>query len=421
MNAPRKQIQSAYGVKPAPAKPHLPQTVFAPPQNTCRVESESLFQEAKVTLSAIKAGFFGEQGSGKTTSAFLLALGLSKTFHNGAPIFMHDTEAGSDFLVSLAAIEGVKLLVRKSRSFREMCAGLHQAAREGACVYMEDSITSDWNDLMESFKRDKKIHKIEIYHWGEIKPKWNDEWVVPMLNSPCHVITCGREGDKWDDVVQEDGSTKATRVGIKMKAEGEFGYEPFLLVNMHAEQKLQGRKRLGTFAHTATILKDKSRTIQGLEFEWPDINRYKKGDWEKVFDKFAPHIKFFNIGNGQQHEAIVDTRGEVVFNGDGNSDWYKRKQEREIFVEEIEGLLLAFWPGQDAKSKKFKLDSLEALFKTRSWKKVETLTATELEIGLARLRNMRVKTTGTPLDDEETVAATLREAAEFNPVAEIKA
>jgi len=80
-----------------------------------RPESQgSPFPGGKVTLSRIKAGFFGEQGTGKTTTAFVSPWALASSTTHSAPIFMHDTEAGSDFLVELAAAEGVKLFTRKS-------------------------------------------------------------------------------------------------------------------------------------------------------------------------------------------------------------------------------------------------------------------------------------------------------------------
>jgi hypothetical protein len=392
----------------------LPDQLFANPvqQRAPRPESQgSPFQKASMTLSRIKAGFFGEQGCGKTTTALLIALGLSKTFHGGAPIFMHDTEAGSDFLVDICALEGVDLFTRKSRSFRDMTSGLQQAAREGACVYIEDSISSDWNELMESFKRDKNIKKIELYHWGQIKPRWNDEWVVPMLNSPLHVLTCGRQGDKWEDVVEEDGDSKAKKVGVKMKAEGEFGYEPFLLLWMQAEQKLQGRKRGGSFVHKATVLKDKSRRIQGLEFEWPDINRYKKGDWKAVFDKIKPHVDFFSIASEKPHAALSPDGRDVIFTDNGNSDYYERKRTRTIALEEIEGTITAIWPGQDAKSKKFKAMAVHAIFGTRSWTYVtEKIEQADLDAGLVKLRVIESRTKNTTLDEEDVVTQVLNEA-----------
>lgn len=393
----------------------LPNQLFATPHQDRPPRPESAggaFQEAKVTLSRIKAGLFGEQGSGKTFTAICIGIALSKLYHNSAPIFMHDTEAGSDFLVELAKAEGVKLITRKSRSFRDMTSGLQQAVREGACVYIEDSISSDWNELMESFKRDKKISKIEMYHWGQIKPRWNDEWVVPMLNAPVHVLTCGRQGDKWEDVAQEDGDVKASKVGVKMKAEGEFGYEPFLLLWMEAEQKFLGskksRKLQGGFVHRATVLKDKTRRIQGVTFEWPDLNNYKPGDWKKVFDKIKPHVEFFNLAG--EHAALSPDGRDVIFTDNGNSDYFKRKQEIQIALEKIEETLVAIWPGADNKSKQFKKLAIYTIFGTRSWTEVTTQPIGDLNAGLIRLETIQRNTKNSPMDEEAVVVKVLEES-----------
>jgi ABC-type iron transport system FetAB ATPase subunit len=45
-----------------------------------------LFEPISVNQTSVKIGAFGPQGSGKTTTLFLLALGLSLTYHDGAPI-----------------------------------------------------------------------------------------------------------------------------------------------------------------------------------------------------------------------------------------------------------------------------------------------------------------------------------------------
>lgn len=406
----------------------LPNELFAAHPHQTRPERPQsqggAFQEAKVTLSRIKVGFFGEQGSGKTFTAFCTGIALSKLYHDNAPIFMHDTEAGSDFLVEIAAAEGVKLITRKSRSFRDMTSGLQQAAREGACVYIEDSISSDWNELMESFKRDHgyfdaktgervPLKKIDMQHWAQIKPRWNDEWVVPMLNAPVHVLTCGRQGDKWEDIAQEDGDTKLTKVGVKMKAEGEFGYEPFLLLWMESEQKFvggkkgKGRQLQGGFTHRATVLKDKTRRIQGVTFEWPDLNNYKTGDWKKVFAHIKPHVDFFDLAG--KHAALSPDGKDVIFTDNGNSDYYKRQQEITIALEQIEETLRFIWPGQDAKSKRFKILTLDTLFGTRSWTAVTKQPIADLDAGLIKLRMIEQRTKNTPLDEEDVVVQVLNE------------
>jgi len=372
-------------------------------------------EEQQISQASLKVGIYGGQGSGKSTTAALMAIALSKLYHNGAPVMFHDTENGSDFLKPIFKMEGVPLFVRKSRSFRDMCAGLVEGPPKGACVYVEDSLTTDWNELLDAFKKARNLKTIEFYHWGQIKPQWQSDWVVPMLNSPMHIIVCGRAGDVWENVANEEGKLKAERTGTKMKAEGEFGYEPNLLIEMVSEMQLEGgRRRGGRFIHNAYVLKDRTRTIQGLCFKWPDINAYKPGDYKKIFSPFEPHAAFFNIG-GTQMAVDASASSSQLFDAAGNFDYQRMKQQAQIFLEEIEGNLLALWPGQDANSKKFKGNTIEALFGTRSWTKVSTLPLGNLEVGLVRLGMIRARTQNVILDTEEDVDRMLREATGWTP------
>src|SRR5262245_17236753 len=98
----------------------------------------SLLKKAQIEQASAKVGIFGRQGSGKTTTAALIAIGLSKTYHKGAPVAALDTENGSDYLVPIFEAEGVPLLVVKSRAFKDMKDGLREAEREGCCAYLVD-------------------------------------------------------------------------------------------------------------------------------------------------------------------------------------------------------------------------------------------------------------------------------------------
>jgi hypothetical protein len=160
--------------------------------------------------------------------------------------------------------------------------------------------------------------------------------------------------------------------------------------------------------HTATVLKDRARFLNGKSFEWPDINTYKAGDWKKFFDAFAPHFNFLNIGG--KHVAVNAADSQQLFDGNGNSNYYQRKQEAAIALEEIEGTLLAIWPGTDQKSKKFKALAIDTLFGTRSWTKVTTLPQAELDAGLIKLRTIEQNTKSTPMDEEDVVSQVLNEA-----------
>ena len=109
------------------------------------------FKEVSNEQARAKIGAFGSQGSGKTTTLALLAIGLSKTYHNGAPVAMQDTENGSDYLKPIFDAEGVKLMVRKSGAFSDMIPGLREAEKISCCVFLMDSITHTWREIADAY------------------------------------------------------------------------------------------------------------------------------------------------------------------------------------------------------------------------------------------------------------------------------
>src|SRR5882672_909487 len=139
-------------------------------------------QHAAEKAVPIKIGWFGPQGSGKTTSAALLALALSKEIYGGAPVYVTDTEPGWQFLRPLFAIEGVELIQRTDPTFNAMTNNQREAERIGACVWNVDTLTIIWSELMQSFKA-KNHGYIPIDKWGDIREMWNKDYVAFFLNT----------------------------------------------------------------------------------------------------------------------------------------------------------------------------------------------------------------------------------------------
>lgn len=346
-----------------------------------------LLKKATVEQAAAKVGLFGGQGSGKTTTSALIALGLSKTYHKGAPVAFMDTENGSDYLVPIFEAEGVELRNFKSRAFKDMRAGLREAEEGGCCTYLVDSYTHPWLELTDSFKKKSKRNRLEFVHMDALKTMWRG-WTDQMLNSGLHIIVSGRLGYVWDREEDDKDGTKGDliKLGTKMKSESEAGYEPSLLIELEGIQtdearNKKSRAKQGTIVHHAYVLKDRWRTLNGRTFTWKDINDYKVGDWKKVFDVFRPHFDKLAIGTEQR--AVDATRtSEAMFDGNGDSAYQQRARRVQIVLEEIEGTLVALWPGQDAKSKELKRLAVETLFGTRSWTAVSAKSLEALDAGL---------------------------------------
>lgn len=376
----------------------------------------ALLKKAVVEQAAAKVGIFGPQGSGKTTTAMLIAIGLSKVYHANAPIVMQDTENGSDYMVPICQAEGVPLMVVKSRAFRDMRAGLTEAEEAGACAYLVDSYTHPWQELNEALKKKLNVTRLEFKHMDQLKQLWRG-WTDQMLNSPLHVVVSGRLGYVWDREEDENGKKgDLIKLGTKMKSESEAGYEPSLLIEMEGVQSGEGRvkktrTKRGTIVHHAYVLKDRWRTLNGRTFAFKDLNDYKVGDYRKVFEAFQPHFAKLTIGSEQR--AVEGARSsEVLFDGAGDSAYQQRVRRVQIVLEEIQATIVKLWPGQDATSKAMKALSVETLFDTRSWTAVESkpLEVLDARLDALKLFEEKVEDGNAPALNEKDVAALLLKA-----------
>lgn len=326
-----------------------------------------------------KATFQGPQGSGKTFTATLLACRIHALFGSKKPIAFYDTETGSDYVADmLAQATGHKPLRIKTRAFGDLLNAGQECAAGAADIFLVDSITHVWREIQNAHMaavNDDRARK----HWEpkarmdigdimRIKERWQP-WPDFFLNSPLHLIVCGREGGSFENQVDEEtGKRELIQTGKKMKVEGEFGYEASLMVSMSIRPNMGGwvKKRgqkageLGThrpqeMVQVATVLKDRFDELNGQTTEMP------AGEW------FDPHLKRLKPA---LHRP-VDTERRTPFEADA-SGYDRARADRDILCEKVEGELVRAMPGQSAAEKKLKADVLEACFRSRSWTEITT-------------------------------------------------
>lgn len=342
----------------------------------------SLLKPAVIEQAAAKVGIFGSQGSGKTTTAALFLIGLSKAFHGNKPVAFLDTENGSDYLIPIFEAEGVPLMVVKSRAFKDMREALREAETAGCCGYLVDSYTHPWQELCDTFKAKSRRKKLEFHHMDELKGMWR-QWTDQFLNSPLHCIVNGRLGYEWG----KDEEGELVKLGSKMKSESEAGYEPSLLIEMEGLRPsvvVKGKQR-SQIIHLAHVLKDRWRTLNGRTFEFKDINDYKAGDYKKVFEPFLPHWQRLAMAHGVQRAMDSSRTSETLFDGNGQNFAQLRAHQVEVQLEVIQNTLAQIWPGQDAMSKQIRLDVIETIFGIRSWTAVTKKPLETLDEGAALL------------------------------------
>src|SRR4051812_28685271 len=290
----------------------------------------ALFKKAVSTSAYLKAGLMGFAGAGKTRTAAELAIGLVRYMRQrglkeaNRPIFFLDTETGSDYIKPRVEESGVELHSAKTRAFVD----LKQAVREAetsASVLIIDSATHFWREFCESYQKKKNRTRLEFQDWAALKLEWG-VFTDLYVNSACHIVLCGRAGYEYDFFEDADGKKELQKTGIKMKAEGEMGYEPSLLLLMERELNMTTKRQF----RVAHVLKDRLGVLDGKGLCSDETGG-------PTFDMFLPHVERLNLGGAHLGVATSRTSAEM-FASDGSTRWeYERKQKEIALVEVREG------------------------------------------------------------------------------------
>lgn len=337
----------------------------------------ALFKKAVSTSAFLKAGLMGFAGAGKTRTASDIAIGLALMMQKRGlpqgkrPIFFLDTETGSDFIIERVKDAGLEISTSKTRAFVDLTAAVREAEKE-ASVLIIDSATHFWREFCESYQKKKNRSRLEFQDWATLKAEWGS-FTDLYVNSACHIILCGRAGFEYDFFEGEDGKKELQKTGVKMKAEGEMGYEPSLLLLMEREINMK-TKRTFRVAH---VLKDRFGILDGKELCSEDTGG-------PTFEMFLPHIERLNLGG--THLGVDTSRtSEALFAHDGTTRWKHEQQQKAIALDEVKEEIQKMYPGQTAPDKAAKADALEQAFGTRSWAKVESMKLDQLKVGRDRI------------------------------------
>ncbi len=355
----------------------------------------SRFKPATARPTHLKAAFVGFQGGGKTFTAVKLAIGLLQKKRklgvpgSEKPVFMVDTERGYLWIKPLFEAAGIELMVDESRAFSDLRADMSDAI-DNSSLLLIDSITAHWIEFCEAYKAKKKRARgLEFQDWGFLKEEWRKGFTQPFLNSPLDIIFCGRAGFTYEHYTDDAGKKQIEKSGVKLKAEGELGFEPNLLVHMDREQDPE----TGIVKHVAHILKDRrsdSKSLDGKSFPNPS------------FQTFLPHIEYLDLGGATSGVDPTRSSEEIIpvdIRRENNATL------REVVIEEIKNLLSDSFEGRTDAAQKSKREAIEKHL-APTWKEVESLMSLdELRIGF---NNMHLELKGKPsryfdtpeLDDE---------------------
>lgn len=230
----------------------------------------SKFQKPQPVKAGLKLGLYGPAGSGKTFTALLLAEGLAQ----GTRVAYVDTEHGTAFYSQAVPgrhphPEAFDFDVLPTRSITEVLAALRTLDPKQHGVVVIDSISHLWDACKNAYTgKLTRQGSIPFNAWATIKKPYKAlmHW---LLTSPCHVIICGRQAVEYG----EDESTgELTSLGYRMRAEGETGYEPDVLLRLEPRRT----KRDPRAVPVAHVEKDRTGILAGRTIEWPSFESVAK-------------------------------------------------------------------------------------------------------------------------------------------------
>jgi hypothetical protein len=334
-----------------------------------------ILKPAQNTMAYLKAGIYGDTGSGKTFTAAVIAIGLHKFIGSKKPVAFFDTETGSNYLVEKFKEAGIEFLQARSTSLKDACATFDEA--EQTCdIMILDSVTHIWREFTSAYQKKNNRKFIQLWDWKPIKDEWFNSFTSRYNNTKLHIIMCGRAGSIYEDQedAQNTGKTKSVKVGTKMNSETETGYEPGLLLEMSkCYNGVKGES--GEYIRQCHVIKDRFDIIDSAEFDNPK------------FEDFLPHIKALNLGGDHMGINTVSNSEEMI-DDKGDGKYYRNKKKKEICLEEISEEIKKYLPGSSSQEKSFRGDIFEYFFTTRSWKAIEAKDPLELEIILRGLKHI---------------------------------
>jgi hypothetical protein len=316
-----------------------------------------MFKPATKEVAYVKGSIYGPPGSGKTTLTAMLLIHLSKTYHNCAPVAWLASEKGVDFVMEFFKLEGVPLLVERSRSFIDLKKAHSEALKAGCCGLGIDSTSHFWADLLQAAMKQSgpRLSRIQ-----RAKEEWAP-FAADFQDKPIHSLATGRLGYKWLDAEVENDRGEITQEtfkgGTKMKAEGDFGHEPDLEIEMSAVEdpdfvkyeKVRGKTRRtfrSQMIHAATVKKSRVWALNGKAFTWTDQPKYKAGYYKQVAGVFQPHFDTMTIGGNHHPGGDGGSDTSIIFTP--NSEYSVREQEtkKQIAIEKWDTTMQLIAGGQ---------------------------------------------------------------------------
>jgi len=201
----------------------------------------SFFNKATKKSVKLRLLLQGASGSGKTYSSLVLAQSLGKK------IALIDTEKGSASLYS-DKFDFDVIEMNAPYEVAKFIQAIKEAEKEGYDVLVIDSITHEWQYLLELHS---KMDGNSYTNWSKITPV-HDKFLNAILTSNLHIIATARSKQEYT-LEDQNGKKVPVKKGLGMIQRDGLDYEFTIVFELNEN-------------HLAKAPKDRSGIFDGQDF-----------------------------------------------------------------------------------------------------------------------------------------------------------
>jgi KaiC/GvpD/RAD55 family RecA-like ATPase len=334
----------------------------------------------------LKLAVYGENGSGKTWLLAALAIELARRSGVVRVASLGSELATAEVAASFAAA-GIELLHRESRDVADLLEVM-RLGREGiVAIVMVDSLTHFWEAFVELSRAQLGVttRPLSASERGDIKSEWRRRIAEPLVRDRAHYLVSARASAEYESETDRDTQRRESYAsGLRMRSEGDTGYEANLVVRMERREVLEAGK-IEVFRQ-AIVEKDRSAKIDGKVFRNPTAA------------DFAPAIESLLARPATEGPAIGSKlSAPLLFHGPGSAkERESRAARKAILLEEIEAWLEEVWPGSGKDAARMKGVALGSVFRSESKTYRLSLPLEELELRHEELYQKVISLTSEP-------------------------
>lgn len=316
----------------------------------------------------MKVGIGGFSGTGKTRTASEFIEGLYKDLKIDKPLLFIDNEKGSRFLAPFFQKRGIEVILKETTHLADVHQAINYLNNGDIGALFIDSLTKVYYQFVRDYKKANNVKVMQLNDWGKILPAWQEQFSDKFVECEGNFIFTGRGGYEYS--LEEDEKTKKksfNKSGVKMKLAGETPFEPDLNIWMDRIEEMKGKTL--TVWREATIMKDRSDTIDGQVFKNP------------TYENFKPVVAFLcSVPTGDVAGATETTN--LAPDESGASEYYKRRTQKEIELDKLKDLFVEYdLGGTSQEQKKLKIAISKKILGTSSATEIETFDAGFIQSG----------------------------------------